>query len=354
VRADFELRMPRTPENIHDYAGFISKLCRRENLKHLDCEAMARVIEYSSRVAEDQEKLSTHFGEIADVIREASYYAAQAGSLLTRAAHINQAIEERRYRNGLAQDQTMELIARGIIAIDVEGEKCGQINGLSVVEQGGVAFGQPSRITVSIGLGHDGLVDLEREAELGGPIHSKGVMILSGYLTEKFAQDKPLSLSARLVFEQNYGGIEGDSASSTELYVILSALAGLPVQQGVAVTGSVNQQGEIQAIGGVNEKIEGFFDVCQAKGLTGRQGVIIPQSNVTNLMLKDALLDAVRAGKFNLWAVGTIDEGIEILTGVNAGKRLEVGGFDEGSVNDRVDQRLKELAETLESFGKGE
>jgi predicted ATP-dependent protease len=237
---------------------------------------MARVIEYSSRLAEDQEKLSTHFGEIADVIREASYYAGLEDTPLTQAAHITKAIEERLYRNGLYQEQITEFIVRDVIKIDVDGEKCGQINGLSIIEQGGVAFGQPSRITANIGLGHGGLIDIEREAELGGPLHTKGVLILSGYLAEKYAQDKPFSLSASLVFEQSYSGIEGDSASSAELYTILSALAGLPVRQGVAVTGSVNQKGEVQAIGGVNEKIEGFFDVCSVKGLTGKQGVIIP------------------------------------------------------------------------------
>jgi predicted ATP-dependent protease len=226
------------------------------------------------------------------------------------------------------------------------------VNGLSVIELGDIAFGQPSRITVSVGLGREGLIDIEREAEMGGPIHTKGVMILSGYLTEKYAQDKPLSLAARLVFEQNYSGVEGDSASSTELYAILSALSEIPIKQSIAVTGSVNQKGEVQAIGGVNEKIEGFFEVCRAKGLTGEQGVMIPESNMSNLMLKEAVIDAVREGKFHIWAIRTIDEGIERLTGVPAGQRNEDGDFEPETVNARVDARLNKLAETLSHFGE--
>lgn len=226
------------------------------------------------------------------------------------------------------------------------------MNGLSVIDLGDIAFGQPNRITASIGVGREGLIDIEREAKLGGPTHTKGVLILAGYLSEKYAQDKPLSLSARLAFEQSYSGVEGDSASSTELYAILSQLSGLPIQQGIAVTGSVNQKGEIQAIGGVNEKIEGFFETCRAKGSTGKQGVIIPASNEQNLMLKEGVVEAVREGEFHIWAVKTIDEGIEILTGTKAGSRKEDGTFEEGSVNERVDKRLRELTQTLIEFGK--
>ena len=352
VRADFDTQMARTEENVRDYAAFISKICEEENLKHLDNTAMARVVEHGSRMAEDQEKLSTHFGEIADVIREASYYASLDGSPLVTVTHVKKAIDERFYRSSLVQARIQEMIARDVIKIDISGEKCGQVNGLSVITLGDISFGQPSRITVTIGLGREGLVDIEREAKLGGPIHTKGVLILSGYLTEKYAQDKPLSLAARLVFEQNYSGVEGDSASSTELYAILSALSGLPIQQGIAVTGSVNQMGEVQAIGGVNEKIEGFFEVCKVKGLTGKQGVIIPESNVCNLMLKEEVVAAVGQGKFHIWPVGHIGEGIEILTGVPAGNSLEAGGFAEGTVNERVDRRLRQLAERLVSFGK--
>jgi predicted ATP-dependent protease len=235
--------------------------------------------------------------------------------------------------------------------IDVEGEMVGQVNGLSVSGLGDVMFGRPSRITVSVGLGRGGLVDIEREAKLGGPLHTKGVLILSGYLMEKYAQDKPLSLSARLVFEQSYGGVDGDSASSTELYAILSALSRLPIKQGIAVTGSVNQKGQVQAIGGVNEKIEGFFAVCEAKGLSGEQGVLIPASNLPDLMLKEEVVEAVRTAQFHIWAVETIDEGIEILTGVPAGQRLEDGSFEQGMVHDLVDKRLRGLAQTLKEFG---
>jgi predicted ATP-dependent protease len=310
------------------------------------------MVEHGARLAEDQQKLSTHFGVIADVIREASYYAGLDQAEVVTIAHVRKAIDERYYRSSLVHERIKEMMAREVIKIDVSGSEIGQVNGLSVLQWGDLSFGQPNRITVSTGLGREGLVDIEREARLGGPIHTKGVLILSGYLTAKYAQDKPLSLSARLVFEQSYSGVDGDSASSTELYAILSALADLPIQQGLAVTGSVNQKGEVQAIGGVNDKIEGFFAVCQAKGLTGSQGVLIPESNVENLMLKDEVLEAVRLGKFHIYPVETIDQGIEILTGVPAGARQPDGGFEAGSVNARVDLRLRELAEKLEKFGK--
>ncbi len=352
VKADFDTQMERTEEHIRDYAAFISKLCEEELLTHLDASAMARVVEYGSRLAEDQEKLSTHFGEIADVIREANYYAASQNAAFISMAHVRQAIDERFYRSALVQERIQEMILRDEIKIEVEGKTCGQVNGLSVIQMGDIEFGQPSRITVSIGLGREGLIDIEREAKLGGPIHTKGVMILSGYLTDKYAQEKPLSLVARLVFEQSYSGVEGDSASSTELYAILSALSGLGIQQGIAVTGSVNQKGEVQAIGGVNQKIEGFFAICQARGLTGQQGVMIPASNVGNLMLKEAVVEAVKAGKFHIWPVNSIDEGIEILTGAEAGERLPEGILKENTVNGLVDQRLGELAERLADFGK--
>jgi len=230
----------------------------------------------------------------------------------------------------------------------------GQVNGLSVTGLGDFAFGTPSRVTASLGLGKEGVIDIEREAKMGGPIHTKGVLILSGYLNEKYAKDKPLSLSARLVFEQSYAGVEGDSASSTELYALLSALSGLPIKQSFAVTGSVNQKGEVQAIGGVNEKVEGFFEVCKAKGFTGKQGVMIPASNVQNLMLKEEVVEVVKQGKFHLYSVNTIDEGIEVLTGVRAGKRLPDGTFEEGTINDKVDKRLMVMAERLREFAGGE
>jgi predicted ATP-dependent protease len=309
-------------------------------------------VEYGSRLAEDQSKLSTRFRDIADILREASYYASQQGSELVKDDHINQAIEERIYRSNLIQERVAEMIERDIIKIESRGELVGQVNGLSVIDLGDLTFGRPSRITASVSLGREGLIDIEREAKMGGPIHTKGVMIIAGYLSEKFAQDKPLSLSARLVFEQSYAGVEGDSASSTELYAILSSLAGIPIKQSIAVTGSVNQKGEIQAIGGVNEKIEGYFEICKARGLSGDQGVMIPESNVENLMLKEEVVEAVRAGKFHVWPVGTIDEGIGILTGIEAGQKLDDGSFPEGSINDRVNHRLLEYAENLRDFAR--
>lgn len=352
VKADFDTRMARTDENIRDYVAFVCTLCSEEGVKHLDASALARVIEHSSRLAEDQEKLSARFGEISDIIREAGFYATQENSSYVTAAHVQKAIEEKFYRSNLVQERVNEMIERGSIIIDAVGQEVGQVNGLAVSGLGDISFGRPSRITASIGLGQAGLIDIEREAKLGGPIHTKGVMILSGYLADKYAQDKPISLSARLVFEQSYSEVEGDSASSTELYALLSSLSGLPIKQGIAVTGSINQKGEVQAIGGVNEKIEGFFETCQAKGLTGEQGVLIPESNVQNLMLKEEVVEAVREGRFHIWSVKTVDEGIEILTGVKAGARQEDGTFEEDSVNGRVDKRLRELAEKMKDFGK--
>jgi predicted ATP-dependent protease len=265
-------------------------------------------------------------------------------------SHVKKAIEEKTYRSKLIQEKIQEMINRGILLIDTDAETVGQVNGLSVISLGDFAFGSPSRVTISIGLGREGVVDIEREAKMGGPIHTKGVLILSGYLNEKYAQDKPLNLSARLVFEQNYEGVEGDSASSTELYAILSTLSELPIKQNIAVTGSVNQKGEVQAIGGVNEKIEGFFEVCKARELNGKQGVMIPESNVQNLMLKEEIVDAVKEGKFHIYAVKNIDQGIEILTGVKAGEKQKDGSFEKETVNYKVDKHLKEMAEKLREF----
>jgi lon-related putative ATP-dependent protease len=352
VKADFDTHMDRTEQNIRGYAAFVCTICREENLKHFDSSALAKFVEHGSRLSEDQEKLSTRFGEIADLIREASFYATRDGVPHVTADHVGKAIDEKFCRSGLLRDRIVEMIERGTLMIDITGERVGQVNGLSVMDLGDITFGRPSKITANIGLGREGLIDIEREAKLGGPIHTKGVMILAGYLTGKYAQDKPLSLSARLVFEQSYSGVEGDSASSAELYVLLSSLSELPIKQGIAVTGSVNQKGEVQAIGGVNEKIEGFFEVCKAKGLTGEQGVIIPQSNVKNLMLREEVVEAAKEGRFHIWPVKTIDEGIEILTGVDAGQRKEDGLFEAGAVNYLVDKRLSELAEKLREFAE--
>jgi lon-related putative ATP-dependent protease len=350
VKADFDTTMDRAEENIKSYSSFICTVCQKEGLKHLDKSAISKIIEFSSRLAEDQEKLSTKFGDVADIIREANFYATEEKSKYINSSHIMKAIEEKIYRSNLIQEKIKEMIERGHILIDTDGEVIGQVNGLSVIELGDFSFGRPSRVTASVGVGSEGIVDIERESKLGGKIHTKGVMILSGYLAEKYSHDKPLSLSARLVFEQSYGGVEGDSASSTELYSIISALSCLPVKAGIAVTGSVNQKGEVQSIGGVNQKIEGFFEVCKVKELNGNQGVIIPKSNIQNLMLKEEVVKAVEEGKFHIYPVETIDEGIEVLTGVEAGKRKKDRTFIKNSVNDFVDIRLKEMAEKLTKF----
>ena len=350
VRADFDTVMDRNENNTKNYAAFICTLCKRFNLIHLDNTAVAKVVEYGSRLADDQKKLSTRFSFVADLIREANFYAMQEKANNITVRHIQKAVEEKIYRSNLIQQKIQELIERGVYLIDIEGSHVGQINGLSVMELGDFAFGRPSRVTASVAVGRDGIIDIERQAQLGGPTHTKGVLILGGYLANKYAQDKPLSLTAKLVFEQSYGGVDGDSASSTELYAILSALSGLPLKQSIAVTGSVNQRGEVQAIGGVNEKLEGFFEVCKAKGLTVQQGAMIPASNVQSLMLKEELIEAAKEGKFAIYPARTIDEGIEFLTGVPAGERQSDGSYKEGTVNYLVNKRLQEMAEMAREF----
>ena len=350
VKAEFDSTMAKTEANVRNYAGFFTTLAVNENLKHMDAAAVARLIEHSCRLAEDQDKLSTQFGLVGDVVREAHFYAQQDNSKYITANHVEQAIEAKIYRSNLIQEKLREYIEKNIIFISTDGEAVGQINGLSVLSLGDFSFGAPSRITVATGLGKEGLIDVQREVAMSGPIHGKGVMIIAGYLASKFARDKPLTLSARIVFEQNYEGVEGDSASSTELYALLSALSGVPIKQHFAVTGSVNQKGEVQPIGGANEKIEGYFEVCKARGLDGLHGVIIPQSNVRNLMLKQEVLDAVKTGKFHIYPVSTIEEGIEVLTGVPAGKQLPNGGYEENTIYGLVDKRLREMAETVKRF----
>ncbi len=345
IKADFDSQMKRTEENISDYSAFIQYLCKKEKLLPADNTAMSKIIEYSSRLAQDQEKLSTRFGAISDIIREACYYAGQEQEKVIKDNHIKKAIEEKLYRSNLVQEKLNEMITTKQIFIDISDQKVGQINGLSVLGLGDISFGIPTRITCTVGLGKGGVIAIEREAELSGPIHTKGVLILTGYLTGKFMQDKPVSLSARLVFEQSYSEVEGDSASSTELYAILSSLASLPIKQGIAVTGSVNQKGEIQPIGGVNEKIEGYFEICKHIGLNGEQGVLIPSANVRNMMLKEEIVDAVKQGKFKIWAIDTIDEGIEILTGVKAGSIWE-----EGTVFNYVNNALNTYANRMKQF----
>ena len=350
IKAEFDTVMDRTESKVMQYAAWVCALCEKEKLKHLDGTGIGKLVEFSSRIVEDQYKLSTQFAYVADVIREANFYATQDNSDFITGGHIKKAIEEKVYRSKLIQEKIQEMIKRGFFLIDTVQEKVGQVNGLSVMGMGDFAFGNPSRVTASIGVGREGVIDIEREAKMGGPIHTKGVLILSGYLNDKYIRDKPLSLSARLVFEQNYEGVEGDSASSTELYSILSALSGRPIKQNIAVTGSVNQKGEVQAIGGVNEKIEGFFEVCKLQGLTGQQGVMIPESNVQNLMLKEEVLEAVKAGKFNIYSVKTIDEGIEFLTRTKAGELQANGTFEEGTINYLVNKQLTEMADKLKDY----
>jgi lon-related putative ATP-dependent protease len=352
VRADFDLVMDRNDENIKKYASFICTYCKKENLKHMEASAVAKVIEYGSRLSEDKNKVSTKFSVIADLVSEANFYAEQEKSSYILPSHVLKAIDEKIYRSNLIAEKIKEFISDGTILIDTRGSKVGQVNGLSVMNLGDYSFGRPSRVTATIGMGKDGIIDIERETKLGGPIHTKGVLILSGYIAGKYSKDKPLNLSARIVFEQSYGGVEGDSASSAELYALLSAIADIPIKQNLSVTGSVNQKGEIQAIGGVNEKIEGFYEVCKTIGLTGEQGVIVPESNIKNLMLKDEVVDAVRNKKFHIYPVKTIDEGIEILTGLKAGKVKPDGTFKKDTINFRVDNRIKELSEKLRELSK--
>jgi predicted ATP-dependent protease len=350
VKADFDYEIENTKDNMKAYAAFLSGCCDECEAKHFDPSGVAKVIEYSARMVADQERLSTRFAQVKDWIEEASYWAEQDKAKFISASHVQKAMDERLFRHNLIDERIRDLINRGTIMIDAEGAVVGQLNGLSVYSLGDVAFGRPSRITAKTFLGRGGVINIERESELSGPIHNKGVLILSGYLGWKYAQDKPLSLSASLCFEQSYEGVEGDSASSTELYAILSSLSDTPIKQNMAVTGSVNQKGEIQPIGGVNQKIEGFFKVCQAKGLTGDQGVLIPQQNLRNLMLREEVVDAVKQGQFHIYSARTIDEGIEILTGTPAGERQTDGTYPEGTVNYLVDKRLKEMAERLKGF----
>jgi len=350
VAVDFEDDMPRDDAASLLYARMIGTLAKEGGLKPLNPSAVARVIEQSARLAGDAGKLTTRMGAVADLVRQADYWAKAAGSSIIDGAHVEQAIAAQIYRLDRLRARTQEAIREGIYLIETDSRQVGQINGLSVISLGGFSFGRPSRITARVRVGRGEVIDIEREVELGGPLHSKGVLILTGFLGGRYVVDRPLSLEARLVFEQSYGGVDGDSASSAELYALLSALADLPIDQARAVTGSVNQLGIVQAIGGVNEKIEGFFDICNQRGLTGKQGVLIPASNARHLMLRADVVAAVAAGKFQVWPVKTIDEGIELLTGVPAGERGPDGEFPDGSVNRRVEARLKELSELRRTF----
>jgi lon-related putative ATP-dependent protease len=354
VHVDFDSRMDRTPDAVNAYTGYIALQAKEEGLLPFSRSGVARVMEHSARLVSDKEKFSLRFIDILDLVRESSYWAKKAGSATVEREHVSKAIEEEAYRSGMMEEKIRKAIEEGVIMVDVAGSVAGQVNGLSVISLGDYSFGRPSRITARTYMGRAGMVNIEREVKMSGPIHDKGVMILTGYLGEKYAHDKPLTLSAFIAFEQSYEGIEGDSASSTELYALLSSLSGVPIRQGIAVTGSVNQRGFVQAIGGVNEKVEGYFHVCRMLGLTGEQGVMVPESNVRHLMLKDEVVDAVRSGKFHIWAVSDIDGGIEVLTGMAAGERQADGTYPKDTVNYLVNERLKSLAKGLREFGEKE
>jgi predicted ATP-dependent protease len=350
VRVEFDEEMLWSDDVIRQYGGRLRKLTDDEGLLPIDRTAVAALLEYGVRRAGRRGKITARFMELADLAREACYAARQVNQSLVTVEHVRTALESKVERHNLLETKIREMIDQKMILIDTSGERVGQVNGLSVLEIGGYAFGKPVRITASVALGKLGIVNIEREANLSGRFHDKGIQIISGFLRQRFSQDKPLSLAASVCFEQSYSGVDGDSASATEIYALLSALSDLPIRQDLAVTGSVNQQGDVQCIGGVNQKIEGFYDVCRIKGLTGRQGVLIPSENVEDLMLRDEVVDAVAQGKFHVLPVSTIEEGIEILTGVAAGKRDSSGRFEEGTVFSLVDQRLRQMAETLREY----
>ena len=350
VRVEFDEEMAMSDGVIAEYAGRLRALSEKEGLYPFDRGAFAAMLEYGVRQAGRRNKVTARFIDIADLAREAHYDAAAAGESVVRAAHVRGALSSKMERHNLIETRIREMIQEGTLLVDVEGSSVGQVNGLSVLEIGGYSFGKPVRITATAALGKAGLINIEREANLSGRFHDKGMHIIAGYLRSQFAQDKPLSLAASICFEQSYSGVDGDSASSTEIYALASALSGLPLRQDIAVTGSINQQGDIQAIGGVNEKIEGFYDVCRIKGLTGTQGVMMPESNVEDLMLREDILEAVTAGKFHIWPVAKVEQGIEILTGKTAGRKNGDGKFDAGTVFALMDERLREMAKTLKEF----
>lgn len=354
IRADFSDTMPRDNGHEQEYAEFVAARAREEKLRPFGRHAVARIVEHGSRLAEDQTKLSARFGAIADLIREANYWTGLNGRDVVTAEDVQLALDERLARDNQTSEWQQEEILKDRHFIATSGCVVGQVNGLTVQDIGDFTFGRPGRITARTFMGDAGVIHIEREIDMSGPIHQKGVLTLSAYLGGTYAQHQPLSLNASLTFEQMYGGIEGDSASSAELYALLSSLSGIPIRQGIGVTGSVNQRGEIQPIGSVNEKIEGFFDICKPRGLTGDQGVVIPRANVNDLMLRDDVVESVAGGQFHVWAISTIDEGVELLMGVPAGEMDSQGRYPEGSLHHAVQQRLLEMATELKSFGEGD
>lgn len=353
IRADFDTEMPNEEKSVSSYVSFIKMLCDEEKLLTFDISGVTEILEHGVRLSGQQNKLSTRFNVIADVTREASYWAQKDNAKLVTHNHVRKAINERTERVKLIEDKMQEMIDDGSILLDTEGSVVGQVNGLSVLQVGEHAFGRPSRITVKTSMGRAGIINIERESELSGPSHNKGVLILTGYLRAMYAQDKPLVMSASIAFEQSYSGVDGDSASSTEVYALLSSLASVPLRQDLAVTGSVNQHGEIQPIGGVNLKIEGFFDVCKSRGLTRAQGVMIPHQNMKDLMLRHDVVEAARNGSFHIYAIKTIDEGIALLTGRPAGVKRSGNKFTPGSIHALVDTKLSSYAKNQKKFGGG-
>ncbi len=351
VKADFDTVMERNGGNINQYASFIKSICQMETLLPFTREAVADIIEYGVRIGGRKDKLTTRFHQIADIIREADYWARQQKRREVDAASIEQAIQGWRRRLNTYEEKIQEMIKKDVLMIRSSGKAVGQINGLTIYQLGDYMFGRPAKITAKVSLGRAGIINIEREANLSGRTFNKGVLIINGFLRSRYAQSQIMSVDVTLGFEQSYGEIDGDSASCAEIYVILSALSDVPLRQEIAVTGSVNQNGEVQPIGGVNEKIEGFYDVCRARGLNGRQGVIIPQANVADLMLRQEIVDKVTKGKFHVWAVRTVDEGIEILTGIKAGRRLKTG-YQKGSINDRIERKLRDYSERLRAASK--
>jgi predicted ATP-dependent protease len=352
VLADFDSEMDRTPRNIRQCAAFVARMCQEEGLAPFAPEAVARVTEYGARVAGRAGKLTARFGEISDVLREADYWRRKKGARTVTAAHVRSAIRESVARNNLIEETLREMMAEDRLRIEVKGRRTGQINGLTTQTLGSHEFGLPARITASAAPGDAGIINIEREARLSGRVYDKGVLIIGGFFRERFGHDKPVTFAASLAFEQSYGDIDGDSASSTEIYALLSALSGLPLEQGIAVTGSVDQKGMVQPVGGVNHKIEGFFRVCRLKGLTGRQGVILPQGNVGDLMLDDEVVEAVRRERFHVYPVRTIEEGITILSGRPAGVRNPDGSYPPGSVFALVDRRLASMARMVRRLAR--
>ena len=352
VASDFDDEIERNSENTQLYARIIASTIRREGLKHFEASAVARLIEQASRLAGDSRKLSTHLRSIEDAVREASHFAGTAGQELVRTSDVQRALDEQLHRLARPHTQTLEAIRTNALLIDCHGEAIGQVNGLSVARFGQIFFGQPSRITACVRIGTGDVIDIEREVKLGGSVHSKGVLILAALVGSRFGARTPLSLHASLVFEQSYGGVEGDSASLAETCALLSAIAQVPLRQSVGVTGSINQHGAVQVIGGVNEKVEGFFDTCRERGLTGSQGVILPAGNVPHLMLRDDVIAAVERGSFHIYAVRTLDEAITLLTGLESGKCDPTGAYPEGSFNARVEHRLREFARDRQEFAR--